>query len=87
MDYFKNFKAGDLITSYWKGYYTFIEYVDRGNKNPVVRCRLFADANGKIRKGKTILECDAYYCKPAAEYIKAEIEKKKTDIANLSNLL
>ena len=80
-------KAGDLITTYWKGYYIFVEFKDRGKGNsPIARFRKFADFNGKICKSEKILECDASYCNIASDHIKAEIEKKKKEINNLGAL-
>ena len=80
-------KAGDLITTYWKGYYIFVGFTDRGAGNsPIARFKKFANFNGKICKSEKILECDAAYCKVAADHIKAEIEKKKKEVTDLEAL-
>ena len=81
-------KPGDLIVTYFKGYYTFIEYVSRGKTtNPMVRFKLVVDSNGSLRKGTKIMECDAFYCELATEHIKKAIEDRKNEIVNLSALL
>lgn len=80
-------KPGDLITTYFKGYYTFIEYVPRGKTNPIVRFKLVADSNGSLRKGTKIMQCDAFYCDLATDHIKKAIEDRKNEIVKLNELL
>jgi len=80
-------KPGDLITTYFKGYFTFIEYKPRGKCSPIVRFKLVADSNGNLRKGTKVMECDACYCELATEHIKKAIEDRKTEIVKLGALL
>ncbi len=81
-------KIGDLITTYFKGYYTLIEIEDRGKRmNPLAKFKQVADSSGKSRKSTKTLECDMSYCGLASHHIKAEIEKKKNEIDALEKLL
>lgn len=80
-------KTGDLITTYYKGYYSFIEYIPRGKSNPIVTFKMVADSNGTLRKGTKIMQCDACYCELATGHIKKAIEDRITEIDKLNALL
>ena len=82
-------KSGDLITTYWKGYYTFVrfEFENRHNDPPIALFTKTYDVGGKPCKSKKIIGCDASYCRKAADQIKAEIEKRKNEIVALEKVL
>lgn len=80
-------KFGDLITAYHKGYYTFIKFVNRTGWPPLAHFYKAYSANGKPCKSKKIMGCDASYCRKAIDQIKAEIEKRKNEIAALEKVL
>lgn len=88
LEYDDTLKPGDLITTYYKGYFSFVKFTNRGNKNtPLATFIKVADTNGKSCKSKKAQECDASYCRKAVEYIKAEIEKNKQSIIELEKLI
>ena len=80
-------KSGDLITTYYKGYYAFVRFEDRTNNPPLAHFTKAYDFGGKPRKSKKIMECDASYCRKADDHIRVEIEKRKNEIAALENVL
>lgn len=88
-EYDDEFKAGDLITAYQKGYHEFVEYKDRGEKNaPLVYYKRRFNFNGKPINSKQILVCDALYCRRAKIHIDKSIEEfqKSIELLKKNNL-
>lgn len=74
LQYDDTLKSGDLITTYYKGYYVFVAFGDRGkNNSPLAYFRKVASVVGKPCKSNKILECDASYCSSAVDQIKETI--------------
>lgn len=79
-------KAGDLITSYWKGIYKLISVEMRGdNKCPLFHFHTFAKECGEIRShGKQINKvCDASYCaRVTKDYVEARLDDLRIQASN-----
>lgn len=81
-------KPGDLITAYEKGYHEFIKYENRGeNTAPLIYYKKVYNFNGRKCNSKTILTCDAVYCRQAREYILKSIRDKETEIEFLKDII
>ena len=87
LTYDDELKVGDLITTYYKGYYKFVGFQNRHNECPIACFKRAYDLDGKPRKSKKIMECDAFWCRKASDKIKVEIEKRKNEIVALEKLL
>lgn len=88
LEYDETLKQGDLITTYFKGYFSFVKFTNRGNHTtPLASFVRFADTNGKLYKTKKVYVCDASYCRNATIQVKAEIEKNRKTIAALEKLI
>ena len=86
-EYVADFKPGDLITAYQKGYHRFVKYEDRGEGNvPLIHYTRANNFNGKPCNSKTVLVCDAAYCRPAIIHLNTAIQQKKTEIEGLEIL-
>ena len=81
-------KDGDLVTSYWSGYYKIIKIIDREapNKELVELEQIFDSKGVKLKKTK-FKSCDISYCKPAKEHIQNEIMKLQNILNNLKEML
>lgn len=80
-------QPGDLITTYYKGFYEFVSSEDRGrNETPLFQFRIKYDTNGKPKKGKAILKCDASYCQRAKKQINRLITEHEKAIEQLKNI-
>lgn len=78
---------GDLITTYYNGFYEFEYSQDRGpNSTPLYYFRLKYDAKGNPRNSKKIKSCDAGYCRRANETINRMIEEHQRCIDNLRRI-
>ena len=80
-------KPGDLITTYCKGYFTFVRFEDRIGNSPEAYFTKTYDVGGKPCKSKKIIGCDASFCRKAADQIKADIWKRKNEIVALMRVL
>ncbi len=79
---------GDLIKTYFTGFYEFDHSKDRGKKHaPLYYFRLKYDANGKPRNGKALLCCDAAYCRRAEDFIEKSIKEHELTIERLKSIL
>lgn len=80
----EEFKVGDIITAYHKGYFRLLSierrYKDSKEMSPLFSYEKIMDSNFKLitSKKKSILECDARFCKvlkkSAVEDMKKEFE-------------
>lgn len=78
---------GDLITTYYKGFYEFDHSQDRGaNHTPLYYFRMKYDNKGNPRNSKTLKSCDAAYCSRAKESIDKLIEDHELAIMRLRNI-
>ncbi len=84
-----NFKLGDLIIAYHKGYHEIVDFDFRLNNSYndnlksleiIVEYKNKFNSDGEIRNGKVKLVCSLYYVKHAKEYIVNVIN-------NLNNIL
>ena len=57
-----NFKIGDFIIAYRKGFHVIVSIQERDWSAPLIGYRQFADQNGKEKVGRKIYYCDASYC-------------------------
>jgi hypothetical protein len=80
-------KEGDLITTYWKGYYAFIRFEERPNMTPKAFFKKAYRTNGIPCKSKKILQCDAYHCRKAVAHIRDQIMQKKQEIMDLEKII
>jgi hypothetical protein len=80
-------KEGDLITTYWKGYYTFIRFEERPNTTPEACFKKAYNFNGSPCKSKKTLQCDAAYCRKAVDHIRGQIKQKKQEIMDLEQII
>lgn len=80
-------KPGDLITTYYKGYYEFVTMEERKDNAPLYYFKLKYDSNGQPRMSKKLQCCDAAYCRLAKNFLEKEIEQRKTQIENLNKIL
>jgi len=77
-------KAGDLITTYNKGYYEFIKFEERGDCPPLAYFRLvFKEDGSPATSSRLIRKCDSSYCRKAKQAIFETIQKKQQEISRL----
>lgn len=85
--YDDTFQPGDLITTYFKGYFEFVRYEPRENDTPLVFFRKRFNQHGKAINGVNEECCDGSYCQKAKERLVEEIQRLKTDIQQLEQVL
>lgn len=74
-------KLGDLITTYWSGYYEVIRIEDRGTiAAPLVYFHQRFDAKGNKRFSKHVKACDISFCRHAADRVAKDIQKKTAEL-------
>jgi hypothetical protein len=84
---YKQIKPGDIITTYYSGYFKFLRSEDRGEMSPLFYFKRFADKNGKRFKanGKD-LNCDALWCRKALPHILETIKETEENLKRLNEL-
>jgi len=82
----KDFKPGDLITAYHKGYHEFVGYSTKYKDASIAQYKLRYDANGKPKNGKAILECSIAFCQHAKIRIETSIKKYEIAIEQLKKI-
>lgn len=84
-------EIGDIVTSYWKGYYRLVEkdyeyYKSHEgyNENEFLASVIQThNSNGDVVNSKKVKKCSSAWCKPAKNVIDIEVQKLKNIINKL----
>lgn len=86
--YDDSIEPGDIITTYYKGYWKMVSSEEREDNTPIFNFERFAKADGKLFKpGGKSEACDASYCRKARPAIIESIVKTKKQLDDLNALL
>jgi hypothetical protein len=78
-----NFKVGDLVSAYKKGYHEIVEIAPSGLIGYQIRFK----EDGSPVKGKATSWCHPGYCKPMLDVVEYQIKKMEETIEKLKKLL
>lgn len=83
---YKEFKIGDVITAYHKGYHEITCIIERKNGNPLIQYRTLFRADGTVVKSTSHKKCDVFYCNLAAKVLPEVIKKREEELEKLKKI-
>jgi hypothetical protein len=87
LQYDETLREGDVITTYYSGFYILSRIEERPNQTPLFHFTQLAKENGSmIKKSKKEKSCDASYCRRFTETIDSVITAVEKELKDLKDL-
>lgn len=79
-------QIGELITTYYKGYYELVDIEEREGNSPIFHFVMKFNSKGKKVKSNIRHSCCSGFCRKAIEKLRQSIAKKQKELEDLTKI-